>query len=257
MRFAIFFLTVNAFGQLASMYRLSWQQENGGMVVTLGGPSIHAMAPVTGAAYSGDRVSEQVRTLADGTHVSTVAQNPQKLWRDSAGRVLSKQSLPGTDLQPVRGGEFILVEICDPVAGFTYVIDDGNKLVHRYALTAAAEVKMTKASGGARPYPQPAVESLGEKNIEGVIAQGTRYTTTIPLGLAGNDQPMVATSEQWFAPELHMDIEWTNSDPRFGESSMRWTNVSRSEPEASLFALPAGYEVVDEHDAITIVLAKQ
>jgi hypothetical protein len=36
-----------------------------------------------------------------------------------------------------------------------------------------------------------------------------------------------------------------HSDPRFGETVYRLTNISRTEPDASLFQVPADYKIKD------------
>ena len=44
----------------------------------------------------------------------------------------------------------------------------------------------------------------------------------------------------------------TNNDPRQGESTRKLTNISRDEPDPSLFAPPPDYSVVEEKGAFTI-----
>jgi hypothetical protein len=86
-------------------------------------------------------------------------------------------------------------------------------------------------------------EDLGEQNIEGVMAKGTRTTTTIPAGAVDNEQPIRIVSEEWFSPELQVLVLTRHSDPRVGETTYRLVNVSRTEPAKSLFELPAGYTI--------------
>src|SRR5262249_6303448 len=43
----------------------------------------------------------------------------------------------------------------------------------------------------------PKIESLGKQMVEGVEAEGTRSTITIPAGKEGNDQPFDIVSEHW------------------------------------------------------------
>jgi hypothetical protein len=86
-------------------------------------------------------------------------------------------------------------------------------------------------------------EDLGTQTIEGVSAQGTRKTITIPAGQAGNEQPINIVSETWYSPELKMTVMSKRNDPRVGETEFKLTNIQRGEPDASLFQLPAGVEV--------------
>ena len=86
-------------------------------------------------------------------------------------------------------------------------------------------------------------ESLGKQTIEGVEAEGTRFTTTIAAGEVGNEQPISIVSESWYSPELQTVVMSKHSDPRVGENTYRLTNINRAEPAHSLFELPADYTV--------------
>jgi hypothetical protein len=88
-------------------------------------------------------------------------------------------------------------------------------------------------------------ESLGEQNIEGVRAQGTRVTFTIPAGKIGNERPIEIVSETWYSPDLQMVVQSRNTDPRSGETIYKLTNIMLAEPDASLFQVPASYTIED------------
>lgn len=86
-------------------------------------------------------------------------------------------------------------------------------------------------------------EQLGKQNIEGVEAEGTRSTITIPAGEIGNERPIEIVTERWYSPELQLVVMSKHSDPRSGETTYRLTNINRSEPAKSLFEVPAGFTV--------------
>ena len=88
-------------------------------------------------------------------------------------------------------------------------------------------------------------ESLGTQDFEGVMAEGTRTTTTIPADAIGNERPIEIVYERWYSKELQMIVYSKHSDPRFGEQTYRLTNINRSEPDPSLFEVPQGYKVVN------------
>jgi len=90
---------------------------------------------------------------------------------------------------------------------------------------------------------QPAKEELGQKAIEGIMAEGSRTTTTIPAGKIGNAQPIKVVSEQWFSPDLQVIIMTRHADPRSGETLYRLTNIIRGEQDRSLFEVPADYTI--------------
>jgi len=92
---------------------------------------------------------------------------------------------------------------------------------------------------------QKKLESLGTQTIEGVTAEGTRSTLTIPAGEIGNTLPIEIVEETWYSPDLQITLMTKVRDPRTGESTYRLTNLSRSEPDHSLFEVPADYTVRD------------
>ncbi|HYU99184.1 MAG TPA: hypothetical protein VE977_10180 [Pyrinomonadaceae bacterium] len=86
-------------------------------------------------------------------------------------------------------------------------------------------------------------ESLGKQAIEGVEAEGTRNTLEIPAGEIGNERPIEIVFERWYSPDLQVVVMTKHSDPRFGETTYRLTNINRSEPAGELFQVPADYTV--------------
>ena len=105
---------------------------------------------------------------------------------------------------------------------------------------AAGSTYMFRRQG---PNDQEVKEQLGKQNIEGVEAEGTRTTITIPAGEIGNERPIEIVSERWYSPELQMDVMTRHSDPRYGETIYRLTNINRSEPAKSLFEVPGDYTI--------------
>jgi hypothetical protein len=115
--------------------------------------------------------------------------------------------------------------------------DVDNDLASVVNVDATRVMHDKKASDNARR------ESLGKQVIEGVEAEGTRSTFTIPAGEIGNEQPIQVVSERWFSPQLQTVVLSRHTDPRFGETVFRLTNINRSEPARSLFEVPSDYTV--------------
>jgi hypothetical protein len=89
-------------------------------------------------------------------------------------------------------------------------------------------------------------ESLGKQIIEGVEAEGTRNTVEIPAGEIGNERPIEIVFERWYSLQLQVVVMTRHSDPRFGETTYRLTNINRSEPAHSLFEVPSDYKVRED-----------
>jgi len=121
------------------------------------------------------------------------------------------------------------------------------KIVNKAGVTStgnASPVMIYKAGPNANAAPN--VEQLGWKLIEGVQAEGTRTTISIPAGQIGNDRAIEIVDEQWRSPDLQVIVFSKHSDPRFGETVYALTNISRADPPATLFQVPPDYTVRDK-----------
>lgn len=96
------------------------------------------------------------------------------------------------------------------------------------------------------PRGKGETKSLGTREFDGIKAEGTMTSHTIPAGQIGNEKPIVVTSERWFSPELFIVVYAKTSDPRAGDTIYRVTNVKRGEPPADLFKVPADYRTRGE-----------
>jgi len=216
--------------------------------------------PVTGAPYSAEAVTETTQALGDGNQIAN--SSSVKLYRDSQGRERREES------EPIQR-----VFIYDPVAGTNLTINpqartvekalggSGGRGVTSVPLARGARgvgipqgtisipdgrlgtisVSGRMISGSATPAVVP--EDLGSKTIEGVYANGSRTTLTIPAGQIGNRADIAVVDEVWYSPDLQMNVMTRHSDPRSGEVVYRLRNISRAEPDAALFQAPADYKV--------------
>jgi hypothetical protein len=213
--------------------------------------------PIKGAAFSAQVVVENNQTLANGVHVAQKLTGA--LYRDSEGR--TRQELPRTG-----GPELVLIN--DSTAGVLYhlnvirhtavkvsvnsqhvnreIEERHRQREHEERERMEKEKAIAIKSGGRETEPQRKVESLGVQTLEGVSAEVTRFTITIPAGMEGNDQPFDIVSERWYSPELQILLMGKRSDPRTGEMVYRLTNISRGEPARSLFEAPADFTVKEE-----------
>jgi TonB family protein len=146
--------------------------------------------------------------------------------------------LRGAALEAARQWQFKPTEVSAKVVKVQGILTFNFTLVNNdNQASAEAAKRATKYS--------TSTEQLGKRTVEGVECEGTRTVTTIPIGSIGNERPLETVGETWFSPELKMIILSKRSDPRFGESTYRVTNISRSEPEATLFQVPSDYALED------------
>ena len=203
---------------------------------------------VTGAPFSAAATAETKQTLSDGTTISRTMQTT--LFRDAQGRVRREVTMPGVGPLAASGTPRTFIMIQDPVAGAGYMLDPSKKVAHKMPQHAHG------GPGGDSPDAAQArthrgdnanviKESLGTQTINGVSAQGTRYTRTIPAGQVGNDKPLTIVKEEWYSPDLQIVVQSKHSDPFTGTATYTVTNIQRTAPNATLFSVPSGYTVSD------------
>ena len=123
--------------------------------------------------------------------------------------------------------------------------------------SGAGQVTFTRAIRGAEGGRE---ESLGTQVMEGLKVDGKRQTSTIKAGEIGNDRELTSVVERWNSAGLQVLIRMTTKDPQMGETTYRLTNLSRADPPAALFQIPADYTVTEGVDQIRIdrkVVTKQ
>jgi hypothetical protein len=224
----------------------------------------------TGAPYTAEAVTESTQVLADGNRINR--KSVTRVYRDSEGRTRREEVSDA--------GTVVSVSIVDPVAQVSYVLQPESRTAYRENALIAMPMMRQKIEGAAMkertavpppppPPPSPAIpriappppppapasrgaaervasgyathEDLGQQEIEGVAATGTRTTNTIAAGAIGNLQPIKIVSEQWFSSELQLLVMTRHSDPRTGDTTYRLQNIIRGEPDRSLFTLPPDY----------------
>ena len=180
------------------------------------------------------------QTLADGTHIQT---NFKALvYRDSLGRIRRETYAPA-DTTPN------MIQISDPVEGFSYLIlPQRDAVAYRHKLSQPATSAKVSAQDQHSPAPEPkiATETLGVQQVEGLLATGTRTTRTTPAGAEGNDRALTTVRETWSSRDIGITLLEKTSDPRNGDSERRMTNLEHTEPEATLFQVPANYTLQDQ-----------
>lgn len=231
---------------------------------------------VKGAPYSAEVVTEMTQTLPDGNRI--VNKNTANVYRDSEGRTRREQTLSAIGPFAVNGDPPQTFFINDPVAGVNYILDPRTHTARKLPMPPLGSKMKTAVAPLPPPppgkdgkskereefftmaVPAPPVadgvqmfrysqkneenarkESLGTKSVEGVQAEGTRMTVTIPAGEIGNEQPINIVTERWYSPELQVVVMSRHSDPRSGETVYRLTNINRSEPARTLFEVPSDY----------------
>jgi hypothetical protein len=209
---------------------------------------------VAGAPYSAIVTSEFQQMLSDGNKIERKTSTP--VYRDGQGRTRREQTLPAIGQYAAAAAPQVIF-INDPVAGVSYILDPGRKLARKIAGRpgrgggplgrgpAGPGRGGSGPDGAPRQFPNLNTESLGSKNIEGLLVQGTRVTRTVPTGAVGNQNPIHVTSERWYSPDLKLNLLVKNNNPQASQTTTTLSNIRREEPDAALFQVPADYTIQD------------
>jgi len=199
---------------------------------------------ISGAPFSATVSTQTTQTLSDGNHINRTSSG--SIARDSQGRTRREMSLPaiggwGTSGQAAPH----VVFINDNVAGARYVLQPDKKVARKMAWRQHGRDGGPPRSEARRGGDQSSVTttSLGTQTINGVTAEGTRTTRTIPAGAIGNANAIVITNERWYSPDLQIVVMSKRSDPFMGETTFQLTNIQKQEPDAALFQVPSDYSV--------------
>src|SRR5665213_299122 len=89
------------------------------------------------------------------------------------------------------------------------------------------------------------IELLGSKYIDGVLVDGQRSVAVFPAGCQGATREFTAITELWVARVQRVLMFSESTDPHIGDTTVRFQNLSLTDPDLRLFQPPPGYTVVE------------
>lgn len=221
------------------------------------GPKSFGLFSVTsfvGCPFSAIMEMDRTQTLADGNSIQTKVE--ARMYRDSQGRMRYESYSP-KDVDKDVPSAPNMIQILDPVAGYSYVIWPQSATAQRHRLRGfdadpkadeqpQRPIAPASSSSTQEPRPKSVVERLGVQVMEGLLVDGTRTTETIPAHAEGNERPLTVVRESWYSVGMGIMLMEKISDPRSGEQEKRLTNLKWKEPDTALFQVPAGYTIKDQ-----------
>lgn len=225
---------------------------------------------VRGVPFSAKQIIEVSETLADGN--TSTESSTSSIYRDSRGR--TRRDLLAAEAGSTGETTTTTSIINDPLTGFTYTLDPRTNVARRTIFVAqrgnspndlsVAATRGTASREQVLPVPsvsgnatglragtekgssQATPEPLGTREIEGVLAEGTRISMTVPKGAMGNEQPFEVVVERWYSSDLRAIVLVKRTGLNGGTTTYRLTDIKRAEPAAALFIVPRDYKIRDE-----------
>jgi hypothetical protein len=179
-------------------------------------------------------------------------------FRDSTGRTKTESSLACNLGEDGLMKPMLAISVQDPITHtlMSWQVDGRNKIVRLVHLdgprptpvASAPAPDQIKMGAALREYwnTHKHTEKLGNRTIAGLQCDGTKEVTTIPAGEQGNDLPIVSSREFWIARGLGLLMLQVTDDPRIGHTMIEVTDISSTEPPASVFAPPADYKLEEQ-----------
>jgi hypothetical protein len=204
--------------------------QNGGNFVN--GITISA---IPNAPFSATAVIEFERIWPDGS--SQVSRTINLIARDSEGRTHNetRRLMP----EYFHGSpQLMSVRLFDPLTRLRTTCEPAQHIAHQ-------QLVPEKPKTPAIVNPAIHKQDLGTTTLNGLQAKGTRQTYTVSAQSSGTGDPVEVMDEDWYSEELHLNLLVRHSDPRTGIETIGLSNLKRDEPPASMFRIPAGYQVLD------------
>jgi hypothetical protein len=204
------------------------------------------VTPIANAPFMAVVNVQRTRIQRDGTVVNL--KSIRAIARGSNGQIYNETRalLPAdaTNTPPITG-----ILLYDPQTRTNAFINPQEKTawvgtVGRPPATVPPDL-YAAPTGNSLPVSQfTKEEELGTRTMEGVPVHGVRETQMIPAAQNGSGKEVTITDEYWYSDDLRLNLIVKHDEPRFGSVTMTVTQVTRSEPNASIFEVPAGYKLI-------------
>jgi hypothetical protein len=166
--------------------------------------------PVAGKPFFGKGVIDWTRKLEDGSTVTL------KLYamvvRDSQGRIYRERRtfVPANSDKESRLQEVIVYDPAAKTKTACVLATRECNITAYHPVTSFRPLPAGTFAGGTRQLTR---EDLGANTIDDLNVIGTRETTYVNPGAAGNDRPIVSTREFWYSPDLETNVFVTRQSP--------------------------------------------
>lgn len=220
--------------------------------------------------FSATLITESHQRMPDGSFSTKTTTS--LIYRDEKGRTRRDWLAEPASANALESAVVKRSVINDPLTGFTYALEHRANVAQRTGFVgvppqraAATQTRATQPPSRDQMLPLPSrsgtennlqtgkttgslgqtPEVIGVRDVEGILAEGTRLTLIRPAK-AENEQPVEIVTERWYAPSIEAVVLVKRTDPRAGETTYRLTNIKRVEPAKDLFTVPQNYKLTNE-----------
>jgi hypothetical protein len=202
------------------------------------------VTPVPNAPFTAVVEILSHETLPDGS--TNIRSTAAHIARSSSGRIYNeRRQLVSTNFhgQP----PLLSAHIYDPSSRLSIFYNPFQRIARETILPQPLSAPLNSIPSQTpanNPYFKQ--EEIGTQPLGSLTLTGIRKSHTIPAAMSGTGKDIVIVDEYWYSPDLSVYMIIKHNDPRTGEQIVAVSEVDRHEPNASVFAIPPTYKVIDE-----------
>jgi hypothetical protein len=205
---------------------------------------------VPGYPISGTIDAENSRTDSHGKKVVTRFRS--KIYRDSKGRTRLEWDMTPLEEEPKPG--WFMIDIYDPTTRTSIRLQPSIKTASEAHWPAPDEKPEHVCKGSDLPQMDPkdlaqiAIPDVSQKElahdvVDGMAVRHGRESLKYPPDSSGKSSAFGQVTDYWFSQKLQAYVLVKRSGPGKSQHTITLSDISRSEPDPSLFTVPPNYQV--------------
>lgn len=194
--------------------------------------------------------AENTRTDSHGKTMTTHFRS--KIYRDSKGRTRLEWDRTPLD-EPSKPG-WLLVDIYDPTTRTSILLQPSVKSASKTHWPAPDEKPQQVCKGSDLPeidpkklaqtaIPEVSQKELAHDVVDGIAVRHGRESLRYPPNSSGKTSALGRVTDYWFSQELQTFVLVKRSGPGRSQHTVKLSDISRGEPDLSLFTVPPDYKV--------------
>jgi hypothetical protein len=207
---------------------------------------------VPGYPISGTIYAENTRTDSHGKTVSVRFKS--KIYRDSKGRTRLEWDMTPLGEAPKPG--WFMIEIYDPTTRTSIHLQPSIKAASMGHFPAPNEKpqQVCKNSDFSKinpkdlaqvAIPQVSQQELAHDVVDGMAVRHGRESVKFAPNSSGKSSAYARVTDYWFSQELQAFVLVKRNGPGKSQHRVKVSDISRGEPDPSLFTVPPGYKVTE------------
>ena len=205
---------------------------------------------VPGYPISGTIYAENIRIDSHGKTV--IVRFPSRIYRDSKGRTRLEWDMTPLGEPPKPG--WFMIEIYDPTTRTSIHLQPSTKAASMGHFPAPSDKPQQVCKDSDFPkidpkdlaqvaIPQVSQEELAHDVVDGMAVRHGRESVRLAPGSSGKRSSYARATDYWFSQELQAFVLVKRSGPGKSQHIVELSDISRGEPDPSLFTVPPGYTV--------------